>query len=70
MEVRDIHVLSSSGGDDNYTDVAVLLGLRIDAAVVTRLDDRDWAEECERLLGVMPPVDAPRGGALNLAWLR
>ena len=51
-------------------DVAVLLGLHIDGPVVTRIDDRDWMFEYERLLGRLPPQSAIRGGAVKLQWLR
>ena len=70
MEARDIYFSSSSGGDDYYvTDVAVLLALHIDGPVVTRIDDRDWMFECERLLGILPPQSAIMGGAVKLQWL-
>jgi len=36
-------------------DVVVLQGLRIDGPPVTGTDKRIWADECERLLDVMPP---------------
>ena len=71
MEARDIYFSSSSGGDDYYvTDVAVLFALHIDGPVVTRIDDRDWMFECERLLGILPPQSAIMGGAVKLQWLR
>ena len=35
-------------------DVAVLVGLRIDGLPVTGTNDRDWAMECKRLLGITP----------------
>jgi len=51
-------------------DVAVLLYLQIDGPTITGKDDRDWAFECERLLGRVPPQTAIRGGAVKLQWLR
>ena len=35
-------------------DVAALLGLRINGPAVTMSNDRSWAGECMRLLGVAP----------------
>jgi len=48
----------------------VLLGLRIGSPPVTEIDDRDWALECERLLGMAPNSTTLRGGALKMTWLR
>ena len=39
-------------------DVAVLLGLHINGPPVIGTDERDWVGECDRLLGVMPPLTA------------
>ena len=39
-------------------DVVVLLGRRTDGPPVAGTDDRDWAVECERMLGITPPPTA------------
>ena len=51
-------------------DVVVFLGLRIDGPPVTGTNKRDWVEECDRLLGVVPPPMAIHGGQVKLTWLR
>jgi len=51
-------------------DVTVLLGLRIDDPSVTGTDERIWTDECERLLGMVPPLTAIQGGQVKLTWLR
>ena len=51
-------------------DVSVLLDIRIDGPPVTRTDERDWVEECDRLLGMVPPPTAIHGGQVKLTWLR
>ena len=43
-------------------DVVVLLGLRIDGQPVTGTDERDWVGECDKLLGMVPPLTAIHGG--------
>jgi len=70
MEARDIQVSSMSGGDDCYItgyDGASRTTHRW--STYYRDKWRDWVVECERLLGIMPPPTAVRGGALNLMWL-
>jgi len=47
-------------------DVVVLLGLRIDGPPVKGTNERDWIKECDRLLGVMPPLTAIHGGQMKL----
>ena len=42
----------------------------IDGPPVTGSDDRDWAVEYERLLGVAPPTTALKGATFKLTWLR
>ena len=44
----------------------MLFGLSIDSPPVTRTNDRDWAKECERLLGRESPPTVMRDGALKL----
>ena len=46
-------------------EVAVLLDLQIDGPTITGKDDRDWAFECERLLGRVPPQTAIKCGAVS-----
>ena len=50
--------------------VVTLLRLRINDPPVTKTDNRDWAMECERLLGMALPPMALKGRALKLTWLR
>ena len=50
-------------------DMTVLLGLPTDGLVVTGRDNRDWSNECKRLLGRQPPQSAIRGWAVKLRWL-
>jgi len=51
-------------------DVIVLLGLRIDDPPITGTDERDLIEECDRLLGVVPPPTAIHTRQVKLTWLR
>ena len=51
-------------------DVIVFLGLRIDGSPVTGIDERDWVEEYDRLLSVVPPPTDIHGGQVKLPWLR
>ena len=47
-------------------DVVVLLGLRIDGPPVTGTDKRDWVDECDKLLDMVPPPTAVHGGQVKL----
>ena len=51
-------------------NVMVLLGLLINDPPVLGTDDKDWAEECERLLDRESLLTAMKGGALKLKWVR
>ena len=50
-------------------DMAVFLELCINGPPVIMTNNSDWTMECERLLGMAPPMTL-RGGALKLRWLR
>ena len=47
----------------------MLLGLRIDGPPIIGMYERDWVEECDRLLGVVPPPMTIHGGQVKLTWL-
>ena len=49
-------------------NVAVLLRLRINGSPATGTDERDWAEECNRLLGMVCTPMAMHDGQVKLIW--
>jgi hypothetical protein len=51
-------------------DVNMLLGLRVDGKALTGPTEVSWKEDCEKLLGVMPPKEERKDKTLRLAWLR
>jgi hypothetical protein len=51
-------------------DVNMLLGLRVDGKAVTGPTEVSWKEDCEKLLGVMPPKEERKDKTLRLPWLR
>ena len=41
----------------------------VEVAASSGTDERDWVEECDRLLDVVSPPTAIHGGQLKLTWL-
>ena len=50
--------------------MAVLLGLHINGPPITGTDERILADECERLLRVVPLPTAIQSGQVKLTWLQ
>jgi len=50
-------------------DVSVLLGLRVDGALLIGPTNLDWADLCEELLGVRPQEGGLQGSVVKLSWL-
>ncbi|XP_038999034.1 serine/threonine-protein phosphatase 7 long form homolog [Hibiscus syriacus] len=51
-------------------DVALQLGLPIDGMAVTGCSLLDWKDECQNLLGVVPPEEHLNGSRVKLTWLQ
>ena len=50
-------------------DVSILLGLRVDGSPLIGPKNLDWADLCEKLLGVRPQEGELQGSVVKLSWL-
>ena len=50
-------------------DVSILLGFRVDGSPLIGPKNLDWADLCEKLLGVRPQEGELQGSVVKLSWL-
>ena len=52
-----------------FQDVSILLGFRVDGSPLIGPTNLDWADLCEKLLGIRPQEGELQGSKTKLSWL-